>query len=210
MDELLAVFSLPKFTRPPVAEVAISMAFGSSLPLLRLAALASEVEGEFPNQQEAPPVGVVPEAETPFAQALLQLQTSPVVRFVCTSEDGERQLQFQNDLVGRRTGSEGGAPTLSSIPFGSCSIAPTTSSEPKQHRAARRSPAPVALDVTYVNIISDSEKRSRALRPFLRLCRTDGWGPPNGHLWSDVGRARQRTATSSSDGFGGADRRCAP
>ena len=52
MDELLAVFSLPKFALPPVAEVAISMGFGSSLPLLRLASLAREVEGDFPARDE--------------------------------------------------------------------------------------------------------------------------------------------------------------
>ena len=156
MDELLAVFSLPKFTRPPVAEVAISMAFGSSLPLLRLAALASEVEGEFPNQQEAPPVGVVPEAETPFAQALLQLQTSPVVRFVCTSEDGERQLQFQNDLVGanwiRGRGTYPEFHTVRQLFDRAHDLfrAEATSGGSEE-------PAPVALDVTYVNIISDSE-----------------------------------------------------
>lgn len=139
MDELLAVFSLPKFALPPVAEVAISMGFGSSLPLLRLASLAREVEGDFPDQREAPPVAVVPEADTPFAQALLQLQASPVVRFVCTSEDGERQVQFQNDLVGANW-IRAGVPTPSSTPCGTCSIAHTGFSERQERPAARMNP----------------------------------------------------------------------
>ncbi|HMR95755.1 MAG TPA: hypothetical protein PKE05_09460 [Microthrixaceae bacterium] len=156
MDELLAVFSLPKFALPPVAEVAISMGFGSSLPLLRLASLAREVEGDFPDQREAPPVAVVPEADTPFAQALLQLQASPVVRFVCTSEDGERQVQFQNDLVGANWIRAGGTypefHTVRDLFDSAYGLFRTTGTS-----GGSDEPAPVVLDVTYVNIISEPE-----------------------------------------------------
>ena len=176
----MAHFSLPKFTAPPVVEVAISMGFGSALPLLRIAALVAEVEDEFPDQREAPPVGVAPEVESPPPQVFFQLQAAPVVRFVCTSGDGERQLQFQNDLVGANWIRAGGKyPDFSTVR--------QLFDRAHERFVVARSDdgagrlTPVVLDVTYVNIISDPDAVERPASLFA-----DPSGPLGGDLPLDT------------------------
>lgn len=148
----------PDFNDPPVKEVAISARLdGPALDLESIVELSRSESASYPVSTLAPPVQLLPElpTESPMPVFEMAAMSALPVRLVRASDDGTKQVQFQQGLVGANwiCSADAAYPRFPAVRDEFVRIM-------QAYAAATGSPGdvrPAVLDVTYVNRESSPE-----------------------------------------------------